>query len=366
MHRMIKENIKKELNNYLKSILNSNAKIKKIYPLQKQTIKKEKLKDFNYGKSLLIETNIEGKRKEYILATMEKNRFGHEFFYDRAKSLLFDYSSFNKLPKHVKALDIGVYTDKNLFKSIGDAIEFYILREKAEGKEYIKDLLAIQETGSISELDWDRLKVLVQYLVSIHQKKNDKGYLYTRRIRELIGHGECIMGLTDSYPEKLKYVGYDDLEKIEKNCIEWRYKLKKKNNRLSQIHGDFHPWNILFRKGLDFSVLDRSRGEWGEPADDVASITINYLFLSLLNKNKTAELFLKMFDTFWDLYLKDTNDSEILSVIAPFYVWRALVLASPIWYPDIQLKIREKLFRFIENVLTDDKFNYKSIKEYFI
>ena len=35
------------------------------------------------------------------------------------------------------------------------------------------------------------------------------------------------------------------------------------------MHGDFHPWNLLFREGVEFSVLDRSRGEWGEPADDV-------------------------------------------------------------------------------------------------
>jgi aminoglycoside phosphotransferase (APT) family kinase protein len=44
------------------------------------------------------------------------------------------------------------------------------------------------------------------------------------------------------------------------------------------VHGDFHPWNILFQNDCDFAVLDRSRGEWGDPADDVAPLTINYLF----------------------------------------------------------------------------------------
>jgi aminoglycoside phosphotransferase (APT) family kinase protein len=32
------------------------------------------------------------------------------------------------------------------------------------------------------------------------------------------------------------------------------------------VHGDFHPWNILFRAAVDFSVLDRSHGEYGDPA----------------------------------------------------------------------------------------------------
>jgi aminoglycoside phosphotransferase family enzyme len=36
---------------------------------------------------------------------------------------------------------------------------------------------------------------------------------------------------------------------------------------------------------------------------------------------------------FGKIYLKKTGDSEILEVVQPFYAWRALVVASPIWYP---------------------------------
>ena len=46
------------------------------------------------------------------------------------------------------------------------------------------------------------------------------------------------------------------------------------------MHGDFHTWNILFREGTDFSVLDRSRGEWGEwgeAVDDVICLALNVL-----------------------------------------------------------------------------------------
>lgn len=42
--------------------------------------------------------------------------------------------------------------------------------------------------------------------------------------------------------------------------------------RLRQVHGDFHPWKILFELGADFRLLDRSRGEFGDPADDVTSL----------------------------------------------------------------------------------------------
>jgi adenylylsulfate kinase len=36
------------------------------------------------------------------------------------------------------------------------------------------------------------------------------------------------------------------------------------------------------------------------------------------------------------------------NVIQPFYAWRGLVVASPVWYPDLAPSVRELLFRFIE------------------
>lgn len=132
------------------------------------------------------------------------------------------------------------------------------------------------------------------------------------------------------------------------------------------VHGDFHPWNVIFRKGTDFTVLDRSRGEWGEAADDVSSMTINYLFFGLL-KTDGKELdtdFKKLYDLFFEVYLKKTNDYELLEVIQPFFAFRGLVIASPIWYPHISLGTRRKLFNFIKNVLEAEKFDYKNAEEY--
>ena len=65
-------------------------------------------------------------------------------------------------------------------------------------------------------------------------------------------------------------------EEIERAAVSSRWRLRGRTHRLSRTHGDFHPWNVLFREGTDFSVLDRSRGEWGEPADDVAALGVNF------------------------------------------------------------------------------------------
>jgi len=98
------------------------------------------------------------------------------------------------------------------------------------------------------------------------------------------------------YPEDLDFATWGDLCEIEKKCVDWRYKIKGRTHRLCMTHGDFHPWNIMFREGADFTVLDRSRGEWGEAADDISSITMNYLFYSLQKYGELAGPFQKMFE----------------------------------------------------------------------
>lgn len=141
------------------------------------------------------------------------------------------------------------------------------------------------------------------------------------------------------------------LERIEKACVGWRWRLRAYTHRLRQVHGDFHPWNLLFREGTDFTVLDRARGEWGEPADDVTSLALNYLFFSLQAHGRLAGAFETLWRGFWDRYLAATNDRELLLVAAPFVAFRGLVMASPLWYPKLDEGVRRKLFALIENVL---------------
>jgi len=236
--------------------------------------------------------------------------------------------------------------------------------EKIEGKEYFLDLERIKKDGELTPLDIERTEALSTYLAEIHANRHDDRELYLRKIRDTVGHGECIMGLTDSYPDDLDFVSWGDLCEIEKKCVDWRYKIKGRTHRLCMTHGDFHPWNIMFREGADFTVLDRSRGEWGEAADDVSSITMNYLFYSLQKYGELAGPFLEMYELFIDNYLERTGDRELLEVIQPFYVFRSLVVASPIWYPNLDPGVRKKLFNYINNILDSNVFDYQDVNSY--
>ena len=327
----------------------------------------QEIKGFGYGKPYFVKFERgDGELKEVVISSMKGDGFGHDHFSDRAQILIWQHHAFNTLPKHVKSLDVGYVTQDGRMESARDAEEYFIVCEKVEGEEYVNDLNRLRDGGSVRELDKDRASALASYLADIHAVKSDEAGLYVRRLRELVGHSECIFGLTDSYPPETEFITAEELKGIEKKCIDWRWKLKARTKRLCVVHGDFHPWNVMFREGTDFTVLDRSRGEWGEAADDVSSMTINYLFFGLLKRDgkELDEGFKKLYETFFEVYLEKTGDYELLKVIQPFYAFRGLVVASPVWYPNISMETRRKLFNFIRNVLEAEEFDYKGVSKY--
>lgn len=325
----------------------------------------EGIKGFGYGKPYLIEFEADGKKHEVVLSTMRVQKgFGHDHFSDRAQILIWQHSVFNKLPRHVRSFDVGYFTHEGELFSAGRAEEYFISMEKIEGKEYFLDLERIKKEGKLTSLDRERAMALSSYLAEIHANKHDDRELYLRKIRDTVGHGECIMGLTDSYPDNLGFISWNELCEFEKKCVDWRYRIKGKSHRLCMTHGDFHPWNIMFREGADFTVLDRSRGEWGEAADDVSSLTMNYIFYSLQKYGELAGPFQELHELFFKNYLEKTGDHELLRVIQLFYAFRSVVVASPIWYPNLELSVRKKLFNFIDNVLDSEEFDYLDVNSY--
>ncbi len=365
--------MKERIEEYLKNSLGVPLRLLSIKELglglEIESKREEEIKGFGYGKPYFVtfETS-EGERKEVVISSLKGDSFGHEYPSDRAQILMWQYRAFNSLPEHVKALDVGYFTNDGRLISTRDAAEYFIVCEKVEGEEYVHDLDRLRGGARLREEDEARVSALASYLVDIHSRKGEDANLYIRRIRELLGHSECIFGLTDSYPSESEFITQAELKEIEKLCIEWRWKLKMKKDRLCMVHGDFHPWNVIFhtRTGTDFTLLDRSRGEWGEAADDVTAMTINYLFFGLMKTDGAVidSDFKRLYELFFDVYLAKTKDYELLEVLQPFYAFRGLVVASPLWYPNISMATRKKLFNFIKNVLQTEEFNYRDVDGY--
>ena len=54
----------------------------------------------------------------------------------------------------------------------------------------------------------------------------------------------------------------------------------------------------------------------------------------------------------------------MLSVVAPFLAFRALVMASPLWYPALPNAVRQKLLTFIFAVLEGNSFDPQQVNFY--
>jgi aminoglycoside phosphotransferase (APT) family kinase protein len=324
-------------------------------------------KGFGYGVPFEVDCRVGDRRHAFVVSrTRPAHGFGHDYPADRAWQALYGHTAYNGFPRHVRSVDVGVIRASGAMESVADAVDFFQLVEKAEGRLYWLDLDRLLEEDNLRALDVERAQALAAFLADVHAVKRDEPTLYARRIRELVGHGECVMGIVDSYPHPWSVLPPATCEALERAMVRWRWRLRDRAHRLSRTHGDFHPWNLLFREGTDFSVLDRSRGEWGEPADDVAALGINYLFFGMRKaarqgRRGLAEPFRRLFQEFMATYVRTSGDDELVEVLPPFLAFRALVLAHPRWYPDLSETLRTDIALLATSLAATTRFDVTDV-----
>jgi hypothetical protein len=337
------------------------------------------------GSGFLIEMKTPDGIRSYVAKTLLSEGLGHDYPSDRAAVFLLDLDEYKNLPRHVKAIDVLAEMEDGSIKSIGGGREYYLLMERGTGRHYFNDLSEFSKKDSLDEIDRKKIEAMTSYLADIHSVKKDSQTLYWRKLRDTVGHGECLMGVFDTYPDGT--LSYDEMAVIIKKSVDWIAKLKPEFRRLCQIHGDFHPGNIWFtaqdsetrrtgepetprvsvspsRPDIDFVLLDRSRGPWGDAADDVTALTINYIFFSIWHLGSVKGSYLEGLKMFFEKYVSLTGDDELYSVVAPFFAFRGAVVANPIFYPDLTLDQRKLIFRFVNNVLDDDTFDIERVNDY--
>jgi hypothetical protein len=320
-----------------------------------------------YGVALLVTVaspEAGGAPAKLVFHTADSDEFGHDRRADRAASAVLAYDTYSAIPGHVRALDVGTVGADGHLVSLRGAGEFYLVTEFAEGQIYAEDLRGIARRGHVITLDTDRCDALAHYLASLHAERLAHPAVYTRSIRDLVGHGEGIYGLIDGYPPGVPAAPLLRLQAIERRCADYRWRLRGREHRLSRIHGDFHPFNVVF-DGQKLTLLDTSRGSAGDPADDVACMAMNYVFFALETPTAWPRGFGVLWRRFWANYLERTGDLEVLEVASPFLAWRGLVLANPRWYPAVAAETREALLGFVERALDAEKFDPASAEGLF-
>jgi aminoglycoside phosphotransferase (APT) family kinase protein len=314
------------------------------------------------GAGFLIEVQTKTGVKTYVVKRLYPEGLEHDYPADRAGVFLLDLDEFKNLPNHVEALDVLSEMEDGSIKSIGGGREYYLLMEQAEGKHYFNNLAAMAGKDSLETRDINRIKSMTSYLAKIHAVKKESRQLYLRKVRDTIGHGECLMGVFDTYPEGT--MAYEEIADIEKKCVDWRAKLRPMTSRLCQVHGDFHPGNIWFQNDSEFILLDRSRGPWGDAVDDVTALTINYIFYSINESGIVKGAYLEALNLFYEEYIQATGDHDLYKVAAPFYAFRGAVVANPVFYPEVTPENRRRIINFIHGVLDDESFKLEKVNEY--
>ncbi len=324
----------------------------------------EQLGEGVHGVAYLLKFHTAEGETHLIMKNLFPSRFGHDHYSDRAQVLLLAQANFNEMPKHVRATDVVGESPDSLI-SVKDAREFYIFMEEAWGTPYFEDLDAILRRGRLDEEDIKKVRMLAHFLAEIHGVKYcgpDAKILYRRRIRDLVGHGECIMGIIDSY-DAVDFTTDEELVAYAGKCLNWWGKIRDRGERLCSVHGDYHPGNIRLQ-GDDFFLLDRSRGSWGEAADDVSCLSVNFIHYALKDCGTFSGPFAELFRYFLAAYLEKTGDTGIFKVTQPFFAFRVLVLANPKFYPDDPARIKRKLIDFGFSVLETESFETGKISDY--
>lgn len=299
----------------------------------------------------------DGATQRLVLHTSTANAFGHDRRSDRAAEMLLAFDTFGSIPAHVEVVDVGSLTRDGRFLSLRDAGEFYLLTTYAEGDVYATDLRRIAKERRARPEDLSRCEALARYLVALHGAKGAQPGSYRRAVRDLVGHGEGIFGLIDGYPDDVPGAPPARLQAIERRCVEWRWKLRGRDQRLARTHGDFHPFNILFDEASRLTLLDTSRGSQGDPADDVTCLAINYVFFALDAPGAWQGGLRALWQRFWEVYLGWSGSAGVLDAAAPFLAWRALVLANPGWYPAVTSRARDALLTLVERALDAPRFD---------
>jgi hypothetical protein len=309
-----------------------------------------------YGRPLRLWLRLaDGGRRSCVFHTATVNEFGHDRPSDRALQQLLAAETFGLIPDHVRVLDVGaVQADGSLHSLLG-AGEFFLVTDYAEGTPYAHDLRRLARGAPASRLDVERATALASWLARLHTRLPADEVKWRRSLRDVVGSGEGVLGLCDAYPADCPGVAPGLLLELERLVAGARWALKPRGARLSRIHGDFHPFNLVFRDGVEFTALDASRGCAGDPADDVTALAINYLFFAIEHPDRWEGCFSRLWRALWDTYLRESGDREVLASAPLFFAWRALVVCCPRFYPQLSGRAREALLGLAHRALVDGR-----------
>src|SRR5262245_26668497 len=182
---------------YLAGVLGAHVEVLALRPLGSLDGEGDDPKALGYGTPLEVECTVDGSPRHLVLSrTRPTQGFGHDYPADRAWHALYGHPAYNSFPRHARRLDVGFARAGAELASAADASASVQVVEKVPARLSRFDLEHLLE-APLRPLAPARAAAIARSLVGVHADKRQEPTLYERRIRELVGHGECLMGILD-------------------------------------------------------------------------------------------------------------------------------------------------------------------------
>ena len=152
---------KRSLEQYLRTLFGAEARLLSFKVIGKAS-SKGTYKQYGYGTPVKVTYRLGAGVHAAVLETMKPGPFGHEHMADRAQAMLWDYDSYGRLPRHVKSLDVGAFTNTGELMSVAEAAEFFVLNQWTDGVSYHLDLERLIKGGALRTLDRNRTKAMAR------------------------------------------------------------------------------------------------------------------------------------------------------------------------------------------------------------
>ena len=122
-----------ELERYLEERSGTTVQIKDVRQLGSDVTGASALKQFGYGRPLLVDYQAGDRKVQVVFHRINRNAFGRERDDDRVAAVWLDFNTFNRLLRHVPTVDMVVHTRGGNLQSISLAEEVLLVAGRGVG-----------------------------------------------------------------------------------------------------------------------------------------------------------------------------------------------------------------------------------------
>jgi len=263
---------------------------------------------------------------------------------DKVGYFLLQHTCASNHINHCKSYGISFKDFKGEIFNLDTIKDTYQVIDYVSGKEFFETITNLEEKFDLVTPYLDKI---IDYLVQLHSIKPDfnkqkTNNLYNRHLKDVIG-SEVFLDVLDAWSENDDLVTLKIKEKVNSKLFILREQYKNNYKRCSRIHADLHFGNIFFNMKKELTVLDSARNPWGEPADDLICLLINFDYISIKKHKEITSYYENIKQYILKRYLEKTKDSDIKNYFDLFYILRLFILLNPNFFNNNN-KVRKILF----------------------